>query len=395
MPAFFKCPISLDLMQDPVSLCTGVSYDRSSIETWLALGHDTCPATMRPLDNRHLTPNHTLRRLIHQWCLANPSYATHRIPTPKPPLHPHHVHLLSSRLHDPSERLQSLRQLRTLSKESDSNKRCIKSILSAQILVDFIRSEARSSSPDMEIVQEGLGLLNLLPMDATVKQMMTDSPQLKLIARVLQRGSSVEARVNAAQLVEALAEEKWGKASVGEEDGIIEGLIELLKQENEQANAAGVKASLKALWSVTQAAKNRVKVVEFKGESVISALVEKLPGAERGTVERVMAVLDTLSSCAEGRAAISWHALAIPSVVRSLLVVSEMATEHAVGVLWSVCINCSEEELLQETLQMGLLKKLLLIVQMAGFNPRTLQKAKDLLRLFSNLSDKHCSSEEI
>ncbi|GFY91253.1 CYS, MET, PRO, and GLY protein 2 [Actinidia rufa] len=47
VPTFFKCPISLDVMKSPVSLCTGVTYDRSSIQRWLDSGHNTCPATMQ------------------------------------------------------------------------------------------------------------------------------------------------------------------------------------------------------------------------------------------------------------------------------------------------------------------------------------------------------------
>lgn len=47
VPSFFRCPISLDLMKSPVSLCTGVTYDRSSIQRWLDGGNNTCPATMQ------------------------------------------------------------------------------------------------------------------------------------------------------------------------------------------------------------------------------------------------------------------------------------------------------------------------------------------------------------
>jgi hypothetical protein len=46
VPSFFKCPISLELMRDPVVLCTGQSYKRSSIEPWLEAGNHTCPTTM-------------------------------------------------------------------------------------------------------------------------------------------------------------------------------------------------------------------------------------------------------------------------------------------------------------------------------------------------------------
>ncbi|CAM8957107.1 unnamed protein product [Rhodiola kirilowii] len=38
IPSHFRCPISLDLMKDPVTLSTGISYDRESIETWIENG---------------------------------------------------------------------------------------------------------------------------------------------------------------------------------------------------------------------------------------------------------------------------------------------------------------------------------------------------------------------
>ncbi|KAA8531035.1 hypothetical protein F0562_005744 [Nyssa sinensis] len=56
VPSFFKCPISLDVMKSPVSLCTGVTYDRSSIQRWLDSGNNTCPATMQVLQNKDLRP---------------------------------------------------------------------------------------------------------------------------------------------------------------------------------------------------------------------------------------------------------------------------------------------------------------------------------------------------
>ncbi|KAK1371511.1 RING-type E3 ubiquitin transferase [Heracleum sosnowskyi] len=67
IPSLFKCPISLDVMNSPVSLCTGVTYDRSSIQRWLDSGHNTCPATMQLLQTKEIVPNHTLKRLIKIW----------------------------------------------------------------------------------------------------------------------------------------------------------------------------------------------------------------------------------------------------------------------------------------------------------------------------------------
>ncbi|GMI84888.1 ARABIDOPSIS THALIANA PLANT U-BOX 29, plant U-box 29 [Hibiscus trionum] len=63
----FWCPISLDLMKSLVSLCTGITYDRSSIHQWLESGHDTCPTTMQVLPSKDFISNLTLHRLINLW----------------------------------------------------------------------------------------------------------------------------------------------------------------------------------------------------------------------------------------------------------------------------------------------------------------------------------------
>ena len=66
-PHLFLCPISMELMDDPVTVSTGVTYDRASIQRWLDSGNTTCPATMLPLPSTDLVPNLTLRRLIALW----------------------------------------------------------------------------------------------------------------------------------------------------------------------------------------------------------------------------------------------------------------------------------------------------------------------------------------
>jgi hypothetical protein len=80
VPIFFRCPISLDVMRSPVSLCTGVTYDRASIQRWIDSGNNTCPATMLPLPSTDLVPNLTLRRLIALW--ASTAATSSSSPTP-------------------------------------------------------------------------------------------------------------------------------------------------------------------------------------------------------------------------------------------------------------------------------------------------------------------------
>ena len=62
----FKCPITMDIMKDPVICSDGHSYERESITRWL-LTHNTSPKTNAVLENTTLTPNHSLRALIQSY----------------------------------------------------------------------------------------------------------------------------------------------------------------------------------------------------------------------------------------------------------------------------------------------------------------------------------------
>ncbi|KAJ6340484.1 hypothetical protein OIU77_008278 [Salix suchowensis] len=86
IPNQFVCPISLDLMKDPVSLSSGITYDRESIESWLDGGNFTCPVTNQVLRSFDQIPNHSLRKMIQDWGVANRSYGVERIPTPRVPV---------------------------------------------------------------------------------------------------------------------------------------------------------------------------------------------------------------------------------------------------------------------------------------------------------------------
>jgi hypothetical protein len=60
----FTCPISLEIMNDPVICSDGQTYDRKAIEEWFELGHNTSPITNVRLANRNLMPNYPLKQAI-------------------------------------------------------------------------------------------------------------------------------------------------------------------------------------------------------------------------------------------------------------------------------------------------------------------------------------------
>ena len=70
-PADFFCPISLELMRDPVTIpSTGQTFERRAIESWLSRGGRLCPTTGLPLDPAEtFVPNDTLRAAVLAWAL--------------------------------------------------------------------------------------------------------------------------------------------------------------------------------------------------------------------------------------------------------------------------------------------------------------------------------------
>jgi Mg-chelatase subunit ChlD len=71
IPDEFLCPISYEVMEDPVILEDGHTYDRKSIDTWLTQRR-TSPLTNRALSSMALSPNYALRAAIERWQAATP-----------------------------------------------------------------------------------------------------------------------------------------------------------------------------------------------------------------------------------------------------------------------------------------------------------------------------------
>ncbi|XP_072020781.1 WD repeat, SAM and U-box domain-containing protein 1-like [Amphiura filiformis] len=66
VPDEYLCPITREIMRDPVIAADGYSYERSSIESWLRGGTNTSPMTNAPLTSNHLTPNRSLKMIIQR-----------------------------------------------------------------------------------------------------------------------------------------------------------------------------------------------------------------------------------------------------------------------------------------------------------------------------------------
>ena len=65
-PTYFICPITRDLLKDPVCAPDGYTYERVDIEKWLSRQHNS-PFTREPMSTRQLIPNRKLKEAIEDW----------------------------------------------------------------------------------------------------------------------------------------------------------------------------------------------------------------------------------------------------------------------------------------------------------------------------------------
>jgi hypothetical protein len=68
-PASFLCPLTTQLMEDPVMDLCAHNFERAAITEWLSskATHECCPISRKPLTMDDLVPNHTLAERIDKW----------------------------------------------------------------------------------------------------------------------------------------------------------------------------------------------------------------------------------------------------------------------------------------------------------------------------------------
>lgn len=73
IPKNLECPITCDIMVDPVFTADGETYERAAITTWLK-ENNTSPKTNEILEHKSLTPNRALKSQILDFVDNNRQY---------------------------------------------------------------------------------------------------------------------------------------------------------------------------------------------------------------------------------------------------------------------------------------------------------------------------------
>lgn len=366
IPSVFVCPISLEPMQDPVTLCTGQTYERSNILKWFSLGRYTCPTTMQELWDDSVTPNKTLYHLIHTW--FSQKYL-----------------LMKKRSEDVQGRASEL--LETLKK--------VKGQTRVQALKELHQIAAAHASARKTMVDEGgvalissllgpftshavgseaVGILVNLTLDSESKTNLMQPAKVSLLVDMLNEGS-VETKINCTRLIEKLMEEKDFRPEIVSSHRLLIGLMRLVKNKR---HPNGILPGLSLLRSICLHNEVRSLVVSI---GAVPQLVELLPSLDPDCLQLALCILDALSSLPEGKLALKDCANTIPNTVRLLMRVSEDCTQYALSILWSIC-KIAPEECSSAAVDAGLAAKLFLVIQ-SGCNPVLKQRSAELLKLCS------------
>lgn len=376
IPLYFRCPISLELMRDPVTVCTGQTYDRSSIEAWVATGNITCPVTRVPLSDFTLIPNHNLRRLIQDWCVANRCFGVERIPTPKQPADPVLVRTLLNQARSGaySLRVSAVRRLRSLARESEKNRSVIVANNAREVLMSIAFADVGSESSELR--HDSLAVLSVLPLsEEDCVRVASDSERVGFLVNLLFH-SSIDVRVNAAAMIENIVagiRSPELRAEIGGADGVFDGVVGILNYPF--IHPRGLKIGVKALFALCLVKQHRHKAV---AAGAVEALIDRLAEFEKCDSERALATVELLCRIPSGCAAFESHALTVPLLVKIILKISGRATEYAAGALLSLC--SASERAQRDAVAAGVLTQLLLLVQ-SDCTERAKRKAQMLLKL--------------
>lgn len=314
-PDDFRCPISLEIMTDPVILSSGHTFDRSSIQRWLDAGHRTCPITNLPIpDPPSIIPNHALRSLISNFAQVS-SPVPERIPDPKAL-----IQILVSKSTPLGSRLSSLDQLTKLCKRDSGIRRKLTESGAVSAVLSCVDPDG-----DSGLQEKALHLLLNLSLDDDNKVGLVAEGVVGRVVAAL-RGGSGDSRAVAATVLTSLTVVEVNKATIGAYPDAIPSLVWLLWFGNSREK----KESATALFSLCSFPENRLRAVE---NHAIPILIQNSSSG----LERAVEVLGLLAKCKEGRQEIMKYGCFLDTLLDFLRNGSSRGVQYALLTIHMLC----------------------------------------------------------
>ncbi|KAJ0244344.1 U-box domain-containing protein 9 [Hirschfeldia incana] len=290
-PDEFRCPLSNELMRDPVVLASGQTYDKLFIQKWLSSGNRTCPKTKQVLSHTGLTPNLLISDMISKWCktvgveTVNQYQSNHVTEEKAVTVSDREIlntllcKVSSSNLQDQKSAAKKLRLLtrngtvfRALFGESSDE---------ITRLVNPLLHGCQDEHLQEDVITT---LLNISIHDDNNKKLVCENPNvIPLLIDALRRGT-VATRSNAAAAIFTLSALDSNKVIIGK-SGVLKPLIDLL----EEGNPLAIKDVAAAIFTLCIAHENRSRAVK---DGAVRVLGKKI--SDGLYVDELLAILAML-----------------------------------------------------------------------------------------------------
>ncbi|KAH6798980.1 hypothetical protein C2S51_035464 [Perilla frutescens var. frutescens] len=346
-PEDFRCPISLELMTDPVTVSTGQTYDRVSIQKWLKSGNFVCPKTGEKLRSTELVPNTSLKKLIQQFCaeygvsLAKSSKNNRDISRtilPGSPANAAAIKFLSEFLTlslgygTDRQKNKAAYEIRLLAKSNLFNRCCLIESGSIPPLLELLDS----TDPTMQ--ENAVSALLKLSKQPRGQKSIIENGGLNSVLAVLKHGKKQESRQTAAATIFYLSSVHDQRKKIGENKETIPSLLELIRE----GTPCGKKNAVVALFALLFYHRNRERAIAAGAVPVLLGLLECSDRVELKT--DTLAVVSTLADSVDGSIQILEASAALPLILRLLYAIETRAgKEYCVSILHSLCLNCGAD----------------------------------------------------
>ncbi|KAI8572855.1 hypothetical protein RHMOL_Rhmol01G0232500 [Rhododendron molle] len=214
----FICPITREVMVDPVETSSGHTFERSAIEKWFADGNILCPLTMIALDTSILRPNKTLRQSIEEWKDRNTMITL--------------ASMKQKLLAQDEEALHCLAQLQDLCEQRELHREWVVLENYIPILVGLLGAKSR------DIRNNALAILYILAEDSDDAKERIGQVDNAIESIVHSLGRRIEERKLAVALLLELSKSESVRDCIGKVQGCILLLVTTMSSSDEDNRAA-------------------------------------------------------------------------------------------------------------------------------------------------------------
>ncbi|KAJ8765276.1 hypothetical protein K2173_011973 [Erythroxylum novogranatense] len=376
IPHLFRCPISLDLFKDPVTLCTGQTYDRSSIEKWLGAGNLTCPVTMQKLHDVSMVPNHTLRHLIDQWLQMGPRIDPDYLSAMEC------LSLLKHNLESPDVTLEqkfpTLNRIQALAEESPSNCSYFLQLDFLPLLLKLLFGTRLFPERVMLVEQTLRCILKLLSLgEYEALNVLKEESTMRSFQVLFDHGSSMikGSLCHLIQRISSSPETRELCLMFGKRQELLYGLVLAALHQNHQLSDSAIKA----ISGLCYLESNRENLVQ---QGVINGLLTYMNNTRsHGKIlaAKAMSTIELLLDLESAREGVTNSPNGVETIVKMVFRVSDHeGSESAINSLIILCTASLQSR--EEAICAGVLTQLLLLLQ-SQCSSRTKTKARMLLKL--------------